>query len=227
MSASQSKILYWRTVLLICLVPTTGSIQPGELYGGWTNSSNLEKWYTPLDLCLLRNETNNPLETIMKNCEEEEKSTKFQPIRCRAGNSWPSKGGFCSSEDISYSNRVNLRKSVEGFDDPSVKPLKKLFSLLSEEKGALLLIGDSVMQQYYSAMACELEREGVWSDPAQFKNTDALKYVTPENSGSPGHSVPIRFLPIYHFVNGKYDRVVSKYFIPQFLNLLAFIFKMR
>lgn len=210
MSAPRPKTLYWWRILLICLVPIIDSIKSGELYGGWTNSSKLEEWYTPLDICLLRNDTTSPLDTIMKNCEEEVKSTTFQPIRCRAGNSWPSKGGFCSSEDIPYSQRVNLRKSIEGFDDPSVQPLKKLFSLLSEEKGALLLIGDSVMQQYYSAMACELEREGVWKDPAQFKNTDALKYVIPEDkNGAPGHSVPIRFTPIYHFVNGKYDRVVS------------------
>jgi hypothetical protein len=224
MSAPRSETLFLWRILLICLVPITDSIKSGELYGEWTDSSKLEQWYTPLDICLLRNDTSSSLETIMKNCEAEVKSTTFQPIRCRAGNSWPSKGGFCSSEDIPYSERVNLRRSIEGFDDPSVQPLKKLFSLLSEEKGALLLIGDSVMQQYYSAMACELEREGMWKDPSQFKNTDALRHVIPESKdGVPGHSVPIRFTPIYHFVNGKYDRVVSTYSILYFSNRLALV----
>jgi hypothetical protein len=64
------------------------------------------------------------------------------------------------------------------------------------------------MQQYYNAIACELEREGVWKDPSKFTNTDALKYVQTEESDK-SKGVPIRFAPIYHFVNNKYDRMVS------------------
>jgi hypothetical protein len=133
----------------------------------WISSSNLEKWYTPLDMCLLLNDTSSPIENIMMGCERKVSSanvslTAFAPPRCRAGNSWPSKGGFCSPIDIPYSQRDALRQSVKGYDDPSQQPLRKLFSKLSKEKGALLLIGDSVMQQYYNAMACEMEREGLW-----------------------------------------------------------------
>jgi hypothetical protein len=132
----------------------------------WISSSNLEKWYTPLDMCLLLNDTSNSIENIMTGCERKVSSANvsiaFAPPRCRAGNSWPSKGGFCSPIDIPYSKRDALRQSVKGYDNPSQQPLRKLFSKLSKEKGALLLIGDSVMQQYYNAMACELEREGLW-----------------------------------------------------------------
>lgn len=181
----------------------------------WISSSSLEKWYTPLDMCLLLNDTSIPIESIMAGCERKimlanASTTKFAPPRCRAGNSWPSKGGFCSPIDIPYSQRDALRKSVKGYDDPSQLPLRKLFSLLSKEKGALLLIGDSVMQQYYNAMACELEREGLWKDTSQFKNTDGVRYVmTDKKNGAKDKGVPIRFVPIYHYINGKYDRVVS------------------
>jgi hypothetical protein len=109
-----------------------------------------------------------------------------------------------------------LRRAIRGYDDPSSHPLRELFRLLSREKGALLLVGDSVMQQYYSAIACELEREGVWTDPNSFRNTDALKYVEVEVGSPP---VPIKFLPIYHFVNGRFDRVVSVTFFGLTLTL--------
>ena len=96
-------------------------------------------------------------------------------------------------------------------DDPSQKPLYELFSKLASENGALLLIGDSVMQQFFGALGCELEREGIWNDPKSFKNTDEIRFVNPNLLERGGHSsgekledrsVPIKFVPIYHFVDG-------------------------
>jgi hypothetical protein len=49
--------------------------------------------------------------------------------------------------------------------------VNKFFRSLQAEKGALLLIGDSVMHQFFGAVACELEREGIWNDPTSFRNT--------------------------------------------------------
>ena len=201
------------TTFLLCIFSVMSIMQSKDVQTEWEKSTNLNTWYTPFDLCLLSNDTSVVIEDIMAVCEQKHMSvspsTPLRPNRCRAGNSWPSKGGFCSPVDIPYSQRDNLRMSVRGFDDPMQDPLRKFFSSLSKENGALLLIGDSVMQQYYSAMACELERVGIWSDPSRFKDTDALKYVSIEKNS---HAVPIRFTPIYHFVNGKYDRVVSKRF---------------
>ena len=79
------------------------------------------------------------------------------------------------------------------------------------------------MQQFYSALACELERELVWKTPGKFTNTDELQYVRvapssgSEQSGSNAANsnnnnnpaVQIKFLPIYHFVNGRFDRVAN------------------
>lgn len=72
------------------------------------------------------------------------------------------------------------------------------------------------MQQFYSALACELERELVWKNPSKFTNTDELQYVKvstssgSEQSGSINNpAVQIKFLPIYHFVNGRFDRVAN------------------
>lgn len=92
------------------------------------------------------------------------------------------------------------------------------------------------MQQFYSAIACELEREGVWKYPSRFTNTDEVQYVrvvTDDSSSHAGykskdnnslgggssrsnnstatatpdsstdHNVLIKFLPIYHFVDGR------------------------
>ena len=95
--------------------------------------------------------------------------------------------------------------------------MRSFFEKLSRENGALLLIGDSVMQQFYSALACELERELVWKNPNKFTNTDELQYVKvsqssggSEQSGSINNpAVQIKFLPIYHFVNGRFDRVAN------------------
>lgn len=78
--------------------------------------------------------------------------------------------------------------------------MDEFFRSLATEKSSLLLVGDSVMQQFYSAMACELEREGVWKDPAKFTNTDELQHV---------HGVPIKFLPVYHFVNSRWDKIAN------------------
>lgn len=188
----------------------------------WIESNNIDRWYTPLDKCMIMNDTSNAIEIIMSTCEERLKysTTKYsttsttnipspyQPDRCRAGNSWPSKGGYCAPADIPYAKRLALFRAVEGYDNPDKQPLKVLFSKLSAEKGALLLIGDSVMQQFYGAIACELEREGIWKDPKLFKNTDELQYVRTDH-GVKSNKVPIKFIPIYHFVNGRFDRIVS------------------
>ena len=186
----------------------------------WINSQNLTQWMTPLDLCLLANDSTLPVEEMMYDCELKIKAQGFRgqflPTRCRAGNSWPSKGGFCAAKDIPYAQRENFRRAIRGYDDPTQQPLRTLFSKLSKERGALLLVGDSVMQQFYGALACELEREGVWTDPSAFKNTDELRHVQVDPTtganviglnASAIPKVPIRFTPIYHFVNGKYDRV--------------------
>jgi len=117
-----------------------------------------------------------------------------------------------------------------------MQPLRVFFRRLSRVDGALLLIGDSVMQQFYSAIACELEREGVWKYPSRFTNTDEVQYVRVVDDSShagynnkdnnslsggrgsssnrssstaaisstdTGHNVLIKFLPIYHFVDGR------------------------
>ena len=183
----------------------------------WVESQHLEGWYTKLDLCIMSNTSNDTVKSIMNQCEAEAIARgeahllKQQPVRCRVGNSWPSKGEYCSSEDISFSDRKSLRKSIAGYDDPTLKPLKTFFSGIAKEKGALLLVGDSVMQQFYGAMACELEREGIWPDPSQFTNTDEMKYVHMPSGieGSANYGVPIKFAPIYHFVNGRWDRVAN------------------
>lgn len=189
----------------------------------WAESQNLTTWYRGFDLCMLSNRTNNTVESIMQHCESEAtaRGETLLPMRCRAGNSWPSKGEFCSSEDIPFAHRKNLQRAIIGYDDPSAQPLRNFFQGLANERSALLLIGDSVMQQFYGATACELEREGIWTDPSHFQDTDSIKYVEMEVTNpaaervgaaprdSKTHAVRIKFLPIYHFVNGRWDRIAN------------------
>lgn len=179
----------------------------------WVMSSNISAWYNQFDLCMLQtNSTTITIDEMTNNCTAMTAHHKeeIRPVRCRAGNAWPLKSGYCSPFDLPFSERVNFRKSIKGYDDPTQKPLLELFTKLSAEKGALLLIGDSVMQQFFGAVACELEREGIWNDPKSFKNTDEIRYVTPSVASSPADkqpsSVPIKFTPIFHFIDGRYDR---------------------
>lgn len=174
----------------------------------WKRSPNLESWYDKYDLCVLRDSTSRPVEEVISQCEKEATSRgeKLKPIRCRIGNSWPTKSGFCSSTDIPYAERVFFQRAPENYDKPNEKPLLDLFTTLAKENSSLLLIGDSVMQQFFAGIACELEREGVWNDPDQFTNTDEIKLVSIDSTLP---SVPVRFLPIYHFVNSRFDRVAN------------------
>lgn len=195
---------HWLFVALILFVgqftPSFSSVQ--QL---WVDSQKLDKWYNPFDLCMIYSKSNSSIDTIMKDCEAKVKSTQHiqLPVRCRAGNSWPSKSEYCSAADIPFYERKNFQRTIEGLDDPSSNPLAKFFHTLGTEKGALLVIGDSVMQQFFSAIACELEREQVWKDPGRFTNTDEMQYV---RAGPNETVVPMMFLPIYHFVNGRYER---------------------
>jgi hypothetical protein len=188
----------------------------------WVDSTNLNSWFHPLDKCLIADTRNISSDLIIKDCEEKVKASnpevKLLPTRCRLGNTWPSRSAYCDATDISFSNRANFRKILKGYDHPNEMVLKEFFLSLAKGKGILLLIGDSVMQQFYSAIACELEREGVWTDPSQFTNTDETKFVQFDSSSSTSSSssttsssslpekAAIQFLPIYHFVDGRYDR---------------------
>jgi hypothetical protein len=176
----------------------------------WRHLTDKEKidWFDSNDLCLISSKHNGTFESIAENCDKltREKGETLQPTRCRAGNSWPSKSGFCAPFDYPFAERQSLHQTVKGYDDPQKKPLSSFFRKLGKEEGALLIIGDSVMQQFYSALACELEREKVWKDPAKFTNTDELQYVKSDPSPD-SKKVPISFINVYHFVNGRYDRV--------------------
>ena len=181
----------------------------------WQDSQHLDKWYTKLDLCILNDSTNDELSKIMTRCEAEaaERGDTLLPVRCRAGNSWPTKGEYCSPEDIPFSERKNLRRAITGYDDPTATPLKTFFQGLAKERGAFLIVGDSVQQQFFSALACEMEREGVWEDPNKFTNTDEMRYASFPVKNKEGEEhvveVPMKFAPIYHFVNGRWDRVAN------------------
>lgn len=173
----------------------------------WVQSTNLQRWLHPFDLCLLKDARNISINDIEKDCMRMVAASgeaSLPPVRCRVGNTWPSRSAYCDPRDIPFAQRSNLRNAVAGYDDPSKTPLKDFFRLLSARNGVLLLLGDSVMQQFYSAVACELEREQVWKDPSQFTNTDEVRTVALEGANG---SAAIRFLPMYHLVNGRYDRV--------------------
>jgi hypothetical protein len=184
----------------------------------WVPSVNLSTWYTPLDQCILQNDTRLDIDLIISDCRERIPQSDLQVPRCTVGNAWrgPQKSPFCAAEDIPYTERTHFRNAIKGYDDPSQRPLEEFFMKLARRKGALLLIGDSVQQQFMGAMACELEREGVWPDPKQFWNTDEMKLFVPKptTNTDPASTtvlqpVPIKFAAIYHFVNGRYDRIVN------------------
>lgn len=170
----------------------------------WVESKHLNKWYNPFDLCMIHSGSNSSIKEVIKECETKTNAPAPPPVRCQAGNSWPSKSEYCSAADIPFNQRMHFQRSVEGLDDPGDHHLKRFFAKLSEEEGTLVVVGDSVMQQYFSAIACELEREQVWKDHTKFSNTDEVQYVRVAPNAT---LVPMQFLPIYHFVNGRHDRI--------------------
>ena len=205
MGVGAARLAAWLLLALSCAAAAAG-----EFDQWWQDSTALSRWYTPYDLCVLSSASNGSIESISQPCEEAaaKRGETVPPIRCRVGNSWPSKGGFCSAADIPYTLRKNLRRSLVGLDDPGQQFLRSLFTELSRQKGMLLLVGDSVMQQFFGAMACELEREGIWKDPSKFTNTDEVRQIkVDETQTTP--AVPVKFVPIYHFVNGRFDRVAN------------------
>lgn len=195
-----SKLLLWVVLLLLYTSNCKGVASEEK----WVDSKHLDKWYNEFDRCMIFSETNSPIGDIIKDCEVKTPQQPRLPARCQAGNSWPSKSEYCSAADTPFKKRLHFQRSIDGLDDPHANHLKKFFSDLGDEHGALLVVGDSVMQQFFSAIACELEREGVWKDPGKFTNTDEMQYVRVSPNAS---VVPMLFLPIYHFVNGRFDRV--------------------
>jgi hypothetical protein len=184
----------------------------------WLPSSKLDDWYHPLDQCLLADDRNVSIDIITNDCLKKIGSTDpIRPIRCRVGNTWPSRSSYCDPTDIPFRKREHLLSSLSGYDLPERKVLNEFFLELGKHQGMFLMIGDSVMQQFFSAIACELERENVWTDPNYFTNTDETRVVQyPNISAYPigttqravSHAVAtLKFLPIYHLVNGRYDKV--------------------
>ncbi|RYH05473.1 hypothetical protein EON65_44585 [archaeon] len=177
----------------------------GEGSSEWVPSKNLESWLHPFDICLLKDERKVGVDVLEKDCKATlPAGSVMHPVRCRLGNTWPSRSAYCDSTDIPFAHRKHLKSVIAGYDDPNSSPLRDFFRALARQQGLLLLLGDSVTQQMFSALACELEREQVWIDPSQFTNTDELRTIAfPDINGT----AAVRFLPMYHLVNGRYDRV--------------------
>lgn len=207
--------VFFKVILMMALSLFGGSRGEGE---AWARSSKLESWYSPLDICLLADQRKTTVDVMVKDCTERlpKDTPTLPPVRCRVGNTWPARSAYCDPEDIPFPLREHLFSSVIGLDDPSVHALKDFFRILAKRQGMLLMVGDSVTQQFYSAVACELEREGVWTDPGQFTNTDETKTVT----FGVNETAVMRFLPVYHLVNGRYDRVANAA-LHQLKNALA------
>jgi hypothetical protein len=149
-------------------------IATNQCNSNWIPSKNIDEWLTPLDKCILRSQTTT--DDVLAQCRLNSSiSENRQPYRCTLGNSWPSKSGFCSSRELSFQQRKSfsnafVTSNLNG-DHPHSRPMKLFFNKLSSENGSALFIGDSVMQQFFNAIACELEREHIWKDPNKFKNT--------------------------------------------------------
>lgn len=66
--------------------------------GKWKEVSSLESWFDDYDLCVLHSRRNDT-DSVMADCERQvAKNGKIiKPLRCRVGNSWPSKSGDCQN----------------------------------------------------------------------------------------------------------------------------------
>jgi len=139
----------------------------------WGESRFLDKWYQPWERCLL-------------NITSKVKQFKFERddcfkitgrpadnnvmFKCRLGHTY--RGRPCISDNKgTYMKDVPLTMAPKGFDDPSQRHLKKMFSHLAHKNGSFLIFGDSVTVQFTQALMCEMERSriipvifDIWTD---------------------------------------------------------------
>lgn len=115
----------------------------------------LETWYTPTDLCLL-NRTDKfgyPQELRKNECYNVSRGNRR--IHCSVGmgnNNNPCFGPFGEG-------RPHFKMGLEGFTDPSSKPLIKAFSHFIDTNTTLVFLGDSTTRQKLQALECEIHRE--------------------------------------------------------------------
>ena len=133
----------------------------------WTESRISRLGTEGFDLCMLSNRTNNTVESIMSiviEIEAKARGEELLPMRCRAGNSWPSKGEFCSSEDIPFAHRKNLQRAIIGYDDPSSQPLRD-FSKDSRMNVVPYFLSETVLCNNFTGPRRVNWKEGIWRDP--------------------------------------------------------------
>lgn len=191
--------MIWPSKLLLIYVVALSSVALHTSIGTG-NLDRLSGWYTPLDVCLLWDHTTNKVTSDIQRCKKAHPYHAKQPDRCIVGNTWPTKAISCSSL-----NAIQYFQLSVDLNDPLLLPLQKLFGALSQKKCAFLLIGDSLMAQFFNAIMCELTREGLWTTHPTLTKTNMSKshFVTSNLSNPP---VPVKFIQLYHFAKGLHDR---------------------
>lgn len=116
--------------------------------------SELNNWYTPLDLCTLNSSrrADFPQDIRANDCRH----LSFGSRRLHCGVGMGSNNHACNAP---YQGRPHFKRGISGFTDHSKTPILNTMKELLRTNTSLVFIGDSTMRQKLNALDCELMRE--------------------------------------------------------------------
>lgn len=117
-------------------------------------ANELKGWYSEQDLCMMKQDerTKFPRDVRMRNCSTEKGWYKGRGCGVGLGN----KGDPCY---MPFLSRPSFKRGLNGYTDPTTKPLTEALVTLAQKNTTLVLLGDSTTRQKLQAMECAIWRE--------------------------------------------------------------------
>jgi len=204
--------------------------------------SRMAQWYEPWELCMLYKNDSVKYFTAgnVKSCVDQQRGSNSagkkqnHSASSARGNFHCRLGHLYHNMPCVFGSRTNLLdmsaffQSVRGFDDPAQRHLLEMLQNLGAARAALVMLGDSTLNAFVSALQCDLKREGlsvstVQKDILGIKGTQLYSIATPTASSvheTPGavsmlfKQVPelqphhLRYMSVYaeHFLDTRHLR---------------------
>ena len=133
----------------------------------WTvgGSDKLQSWYSPLELCILDNDSNSSgMLSIKTDCLKQNPTfvDDIPGFTCKAGGAAKVKGSCRAPNEHSMRSHFYLQRAVRGYDNASQNFLGMFAERLVKYNISVDVFGDSVSSNALRlATSCELERKNV------------------------------------------------------------------
>ena len=114
--------------------------------------SEMDDWYSPIDLCMLDNTNRNSFpQAVRKNCSHLGMGGHRGCSVGMGSNNFPCYPPFKS--------RTSFKRGIEGYTDATKTPMLDAMYRFAKRNMSVVFIGDSTMRQKLQALECELYRE--------------------------------------------------------------------